>query len=744
MNPEQKLEELIVKYRIDSCIEEFQQFLKAKELLHTLTEGAERIALVAEDLGDAAEVKSLIGPGHAVSRYRFKDLDKKETLIEADLMICLPVNMSEEHWEKVNANVRSKGIRTVGLYDYFRQHGLALNREFYDVLQGKRMGTRGEQSDIFFHTDYYEAVYRMKKKYKEAVEQKQKEVYLRQLIFTYIYIKDFIYAKHYIEEYVRHQYTDCESYRQFQEEVEALLAKVKKITVAKKEQIYMFWVDALGKGEEKGMTYFEGLKEDSLDFDNAFTVAPITSLTMKAIFLKKHFYEDKSYKLERIAERDSSLLQYLKKEGYVFQYFGFEERFEEKLYGKHQMFKAPSSMVYWSVLCDLCTSAQKKFYLIHGITETHVPFRSGVIEDFYYDAEEPAANDREKQERHLQREEAKQYFDKQFAFYRSFINDENLQIVMSDHVGEEGFSSRGKGTNVNCFVRGKGVRKGKIDKFFSYINFEDLVKYLLSNEEAVLERVLADYVCYEYPDTYSRSFVSARLKDKRLRLEDFGWKGCSTLEDEYVVYTTGEEKYFRYPSWLNRVALPECAERVDTLRKLTGEIFTEVLEDDYFQYSRLLHRVWDNYKRRTGGMEPGVRCLRECLEAIPQDKIIAVRGGGQHTVGLLTALGQAAVRIRYIVDRDKESCRRLVGREGLCTEIITPEEMAERKIDTVLLSSLVYRKEMKEELNKTEQNYEVIDVYELLEAQGILPDRAFYVNRVLPEDYEGVTVGGQL
>lgn len=744
MKPEQILESLIVKYHIDRCNPEFQQFLKARELLYRLIDGVKKIALIAEELGDTAEVKSLIDKEHIVTRHRWAELAQGNAIPNADLIICVNFTVSEQQRELLKDYERSKKIKIAFLYDFFKQESLSCDREFYDVLQGKRIGLRGEQSNNFFDTDYYEVVYRTKKKYKEAIEQEQKEIYLQQLIFTYIYIKDFIYAKHHIEQYIRFQYTDHERYRQFQEEVEVLLANVKKITAAKKEQIYMFWVDALGKGEEKGMPYFEGLKEDSLDFDNAFTTAPITSLTMKAIFLKKHFYEDKSYKLERITERDSSLLRYLKEEGYVFQYFGFEERFEEKLYGKHQMLKAPSSMVYWNVLCDLCISAQNKFYLIHGITETHVPFRSGVIEDFYYDAEEPAANDREKQERHLQREEAKQYFDKQFAFYRSFINDENLQIVMSDHVGEEGFSSRGKGTNVNLFVRGKGVRKGKIDKFFSYINFEDLVKYLFSKEEAVLERVLADYVCYEYPDTYSRSFVSARLKDKRLRLEDFGWKGCSTPEDEYVVYTTGEEKYFRYPSWLNRIALPECTERVDTLRKLTGEIFTEVLEDDYFQYSRLLHRVWDNYKRRTGGMEPGVRYLRECLEAIPQDKIIAIRGGGQHTVGLLTALGQAAVRIRYIVDRDKENCRRLVGREGLYTEIITPEEMAERKIDTVLLSSLVYRKEMKEELNKIEQNYEVIDVYDLLEARGILLDCAFYANRVLPEDYEGVTVGGQL
>lgn len=738
MNLEQKMENLILKYNIDCCNPEYQQYIKARGALYELISGVQRIALVANDIGDIGEVKFLIGEKHTVSRHRFPDLAEIDSNIE--MVICLNYVINSKQRELICNLEQNRGIKTIFLYDYLKQQGVVCNREFYDVLGGKRAERYGNKSTSFDDTDYYGVIYRIKKQYKRARGQEQKEGYLKELIFSYIYIRDFINSWHYIGEYVQNQYKDYLKYEEFQKKTEELLKQAKEKSYAKKNQMFIFWVDALGKGEENGMPCFQALQENSLNFENAFTVTPTTSATIKAIFLKKRFCSDSAYKISRIYEKDSPLLKYLHSNGYDFRYFGMEERMEEKLYGKRTSLNAPSSRMYWDFLCDLCDTEQKCCYLLHSLTETHAPFLHGMAEDYYYDIEIPPKDDKERQERHQQREEAKEYFDCQFEFYRSFINDDNLQIIMSDHAGEGWRHHRGKGTNVNLFVRGKNIRKGKINNFFSYIDFDALVRYLFTQDESVLESVLKDCIYAEYPDIYSKNHVTSRLKENWRNIDYFGWKCCATYEEEYVVYTMGREEYFRYPSWMNRVGLPEYADRIQVLREDMGEIFTDVLGDNFFRYSRLLHHLWANYIKRTGGTEIGVTCLCKSMEDILPDKVIAIRGGGRHTKNLLTVLGESATRIRYIVDKNKEICEQTIGRDGLQVEFITPGEMKAKKIDVVILSSLEYRKEMRDELFQMNQDYQILDVYEMLEEQGIYLNEGFYVNKLLPEDYEGIMV----
>jgi len=180
-----------------------------------------------------------------------------------------------------------------------------------------------------------------------------------------------------------------------------------------------------------GMPFMNSLK--GMVFEKAFTVTPTTSLTMKAIFLRKRFYEDCAYLIDRIEEKESQLIQYLASEGYKFEYIGFEERFEEKLYGRHVASYTPTTMLNWYLLCDICSTNQRKCYLVHDITESHPPFQSGLLEEFFHQIVSKPKDDREREERRMQWELGKYYLDEQISFLSDFINPDVPKIYMSDH-----------------------------------------------------------------------------------------------------------------------------------------------------------------------------------------------------------------------------------------------------------------------------------------------------------------------
>lgn len=208
------------------------------------------------------------------------------------------------------------------------------------------------------------------------------------------------------------------------------------------------------------MPFINSLK--GMVFENAFTVTPTTSLTMKAIFLRKRFYEDCAYMIDSIEEKESQLIQYLASEGYKFEYIGFEGKFEEKLYGRHVAALAPTTMLNWYLLCDICSTKQRKCYLVHDITESHQPFESGLLESIYYKIVSKPKDDKEREERKRQWELGRRYLDEQISFLADFLNPDAQKIFMSDHgsgmMDTLEASKVGGGAHTNLILMGKGDR----------------------------------------------------------------------------------------------------------------------------------------------------------------------------------------------------------------------------------------------------------------------------------------------
>ena len=731
------LNQLIIEYGIDRHHDNFQTYLESIKFINKFMEG-KKFRLIG-DPTDIRMFQSVLKKTSVEMQCSNQNNDK--TSSKADYRLVLIVSYSFDQDELVRLKQLYGDNNVFLLYDTLEQAGICCNTEFYDVLCGVRQLPFGRKTGLFSAENYYEALYRDKKGYKEATSENQRQFYLERIIFDFAFIRDFLSLRKWVQIYCSMKYSNMEQYSSFWHEVEKMLSQMRKCRM-NEENIYMYWLDGLGYGEEIGMPYLRRQADKSVYFENAYTVMGTTSCTMKALFLQKAPIEDQSYKIAKVHEQESELLLYLKEKGFEFRYLGDLNLFEDKLYENGITLLMPCTMLYWKVLCAVCNQWERKvFYLIHESAETHWPFLNGMLEDFCkYDI----AFTREDICNPLilnQRELGKKYLDEQLEFYDRFLPERSIRIFMSDHGSYPGFQLIGGNTHTNFFVKNWEKQSLVIKKMFSYLHFTQLVKKIIDPIAVQWDEIIDDYALIEELDPYSDFRVRELLKEKR-SLALFGGvaiRGVVVDNEQYFLRATGEEEYYIRPSVVNRIDVPECQERIKVLRQMAGETFINVFEEDFFKNTRLIRRVIDAYHMRIGKEEPGIVLLREAVSKIAADKVIAVRGGGEHTIYLLGIIGKYLHRIKYIVDQDISHPELFEG-VGFHGQLISPEDMQSKKIDVVILSSLKYLGEMRKEMEQSQKNYQVIDIYEELEKRGIAWEGAFYEGTIIAEDLEGISI----
>ena len=87
---------------------------------------------------------------------------------------------------------------------------------------------------------------------------------------------------------------------------------------------------------------------------------------------------------------------------------------------------------------------------------------------------------------------------------------------------------------------------------------------------------------------------------------------------------------------------------------------------------------------------------------------------GKHTRMLMADFMNEMKNVKIIIDSSKNNL------ENTGFQIITPGQIETYDIDGIIISSYVYKDEIKEELQKKHKAVEYLDLYEQLASQGIL------------------------
>lgn len=116
-----------------------------------------------------------------------------------------------------------------------------------------------------------------------------------------------------------------------------------------------------------------------------------------------------------------------------------------------------------------------------------------------------------------------------------------------------------------------------------------------------------------------------------------------------------------------------------------------------------------------------------CQKILDIDKskklVWAIRGGGNHTERLLEAFKKCKVNlnIKYIIDHKKT---KISSSDNF--SYISPIDVQKHDINAIIISSHKYRKEMIDELKKSGFSGIIVNIYDLLEKEGIYLDSPYF------------------
>lgn len=426
---------------------------------------------------------------------------------------------------------------------------------------------------------------------------------LRRLIYDYLQIFDCVNAFEYMDEYIQRKYRNYKKYQQMKRELEEFWSCIKE-RLAKREDIIIFWTDAVSYNE---LEWFPKLQEkgaNSLFFENAYTPTPYTKCAMGAMANKWLNIDDFGRdNLKNLDKYNSFLLRRIHKYGYEAKYFAHVLGpcvFGEEVRHFNRRERDSSCKTCFSAINELLHSKKKQVMIIHTVWETHPPYwypdKDGrrLTELFGYDR---GGLEKKCGKEYEQIRRAAAYWDKQLNFYSNLFGERTTKIYMSDHgkiYREHHYKDWADRTNHICFfIQSRYAAAGKETRLFTLENFTELVEAVMrahkSKREICLNEVFANsFMKVQKVDTYNDRLVKHLMA---VHWEEGGhaYRGIRTLEDFYLRFRDRELYYRNGDEETNLIDDPKYADRIEELRALAGDYFIDINKDEKFKYARELY-----------------------------------------------------------------------------------------------------------------------------------------------------------
>lgn len=562
------------------------------------------------------------------------------------------------------------------------------------------------------------------------------------IIYKYISIRDFRNAFKYIDEYLEKYNTYSDRLKKLKECLLIFFKRIKEeLSKNNNNPIAMCWIDSVQYDEVQEFPFLSNMRDNSLCLDNAYTVMPYTIPTFWTLFCQKMPVEDgyHNYRYEHITKDNSNVLRYLEDKGYTFIYhgnslelFGIEkENTRHKNFTEFEMGDNKNSineilkettmnlsedicpLVLWNGLRTI-VSGEKSFSLLYMVLETHTPYIAGnITREYVCDQYEPKVE---------QIACAREYIDGQLEFYWNIWKDCATTIFMSDH----GKLVEGKKQKIYrdlqhtmMMINGKLIKKKRVKDMFSYIDFFDVVKICVEpNKPYSINK--RDYVPIENLDVYGRLVFMRMIDedDKNISKDCLlGYRGVRTQNETFLVRNDGKKYYYKKPCLQNLYGV----DRSDELEQKYNVFFVSPLIDiwnnSFYKHTQKIYKAIERHDNRVAELQnEAEKLLKELFLSFGENEVIALRGGGASAYEIIKTVGN----IKYIIDMSISSSEGWPG-----CEYIRPEQIDDKGISTILITSYDYRKQMKEELQSLEDHIRVIDLNEYFEGHGL----------VLKEDY---------
>ncbi|WP_373265364.1 hypothetical protein [Hungatella hathewayi] len=723
-NIEDELNNLILKYEIDELFPRFRICVQAGEWIrkwHMSFPKKARLLIIGNMQTDIDYFIDYFGSDDLVLDTELvKEGDvgrKKDQWLDYDDIIYVSYSGAEG----------SEG-EMLYLYDLLFKNGLQCLGNYYDIFGRQYYEFRSgiATSDYKFH-DICSIFFYDRIQFEKAVNRGSRQEFLKKIIFECVYARDFLTLKEYLHTYIIEKYDDWVRYEKFAVEIKRMLEKIKsELNGRESKDVLLFWLDALEYGEDKDMPFLNALDQETLVFQNAYTVTPFTNPTARVLFTKSRTVEEQAYKILTIDENNSPLIKELKKHGYQFQYYGSLKAFRDRRNPAVSVYTV-MTQIYWRALVNVLMSDYPVFCIMHEVIETHDPYISmGIRGDCYaFQESMPEVDEEFREIKSRQMIESRAYVDQQVRFYsQMFQNNNSVKIFMSDH----GHTEYGRYHTV-CKVLHKEIGRYQEKRIFSYYNFDKLCSYLLGWNNVSLDDVVSEFGIIQDVDYYHGPLIQQMMRKDRFSENILlGYQGVVTDDIIYRRLNNGQEYFYNPVGKKQRISSRE----LDRARELCLQTTIDIEKDEKFEYSRYVYWVIERYQKRNGYRDVlKKKAIRELFDRCGQDAKIALRGGGMHTLYLYWALEwNQRGRIVFIIDNNKECTAKMLG-----LPVIPLESSEQSRVDYVMISSFRYDAEWTEEMKQYYKEDTVISIYAWLAGHGLNCKEEFYRKEYEDSDF---------
>ncbi|MBQ2982178.1 MAG: sulfatase-like hydrolase/transferase [Lachnospiraceae bacterium] len=718
---DEALDKIISKYGLDEYYPHFQKAKESEKLLETYIGGhrirKENILFLCNDQMEVNIVTDIARGDELIEAVLYKKINQD---FPWNKYVKIYI-MSYEKYSEMSAFLKEKKVGFVWIYDIFKENNYDWDREFYKKHLNNYLENFVVWNDIGWRNLVQMELYNCQQNCKKVKDERIKDEELKKCLYLSLYMRNFKKANYYFSKLEKKDVRIKNANR----EIKKLLEEIKnRVRQNREKNIVVYWMDAVCYEDSKDMQYLQKKIKESVNFENAFTTTPYTTSTMKSMFLGKYLVDDKAYKINKIDVDDSKILTLLKEQGYNIQYIsGLRKMFPyECCTSKRLEIYDACSVVLWDLLNNMINQKNKTFYVAHILSEGHYPFLSSRMTRKSLSFNEM---------RYIQ---GLNEIDEQLEFYDQFLNEETYCIYMSDHGGAN-FSTR---FHIIFSVYNKYLESKVIKDMFSIIDFGKTINQIIQMSYINENELKREYVRIQDVDWYNSETIWKRMINKVTpNISMIGYKGVITSKEIYIRFRNDHEWYAlrdgvkEEPAlWNKKTYLNNEMKR---LREFVGEYPIDIIDDEKFKYSKYMYKLvekYDNYAREYKKRYMKIICKE--LDKYPTNSV-AIRMGGDHSMNLYNLLNEEYKdKISCFIDNNKKCICKKYGKP-----IVTLDELPKGNIQAIILSSYDHLKTLRKEVKQYTENIDVIDIYVLLEKNGIYCTQNFYMDiKLKDEDYD--------
>lgn len=457
---------------------------------------------------------------------------------------------------------------------------------------------RSRKSEQKKFCDNYDAILVKKHWLKIAANKREKKYCLRELILSYLLIRDYKSAFFYIGYYTKLTGKKNNPYIQIKREFLSLFSQMKEQLHARgQKDIIVFWCDALPYSDFRKYHFLEKVERNAMVFENAYTHIPYTHTTIQAMFTGEPFFEGKMYRYVETPNmiRQSKTIDLLRKNLYQICEVGngyIKKKFNKRPEYYVKCSYPPATMELWETLAQLLSDKDdKKFIICHMDPELHNPYWNGESEKLVLD---PGSFLGDITEFANQRKESAAYLEKQILYYMDFLGENTCKIFMSDHgIGGPAYSE--SRLHAFCFVKDNNVKKGNFKEYFSYLKFYELLDYILHPTYDNFKNIFSDYVLIQNDHPYSEKYsqeILHRLKANEdvMQKEWMAFRGIIKNGFKLIRYPDGQEIWYDPEDQEMKPENIRDRDLVQFMRDTVGDEFPDIYAEKHYVHTKRLYQ----------------------------------------------------------------------------------------------------------------------------------------------------------